>query len=258
VSITPLIFQTWKTRDNLPANFAYWSQTFRDQNPAYAYRLWDDTDNRTFIAKHYPWFLDRYDGFPAEIYRADAIRYFFLFHWGGIYADLDTECLKPLDSVLTAGDVVLGSMGTDRYFDHYIPNAVMMSKPRQEFWLYVISRMMDTTGPRPEYVTGPVLLRAAYLDYVHEYREDRVQNRIANIRSRLTADQVASRVKSNISVAQSHIFYPVNWNDAIHDEYFRKPMLRENKIYPPDTVRALFPMSFTVSYWAHSWEDQEL
>lgn len=37
----------------------------------------------------YPWFLDTFDGYPFPIQRADAIRYFVLAHYGGVYLDLD-------------------------------------------------------------------------------------------------------------------------------------------------------------------------
>lgn len=37
----------------------------------------------------YEWFLETWDAYPFNIERADAIRYFVLHHYGGIYIDLD-------------------------------------------------------------------------------------------------------------------------------------------------------------------------
>ena len=37
----------------------------------------------------YPWFLETWDAYPFNIERADAIRYFVLAHYGGVYIDLD-------------------------------------------------------------------------------------------------------------------------------------------------------------------------
>jgi mannosyltransferase OCH1-like enzyme len=37
----------------------------------------------------YPWFLDTYDGYPYPVQRTDAIRYFLIRHFGGVYIDLD-------------------------------------------------------------------------------------------------------------------------------------------------------------------------
>ena len=157
------IFQTWKTKHHLPPLFSQWSRTFRDMNPEFVYDLWDDQDNLHFIQEEFPWFLASYQGYPAEIYRADAVRYFYLYKFGGIYADLDTECLRPLGGLLTLADVLLGRMGSDATFAHSIPNAIMASKPRQEFWLLVIYLLMRraTHIGRPEVLTGPVLLKTA-------------------------------------------------------------------------------------------------
>jgi mannosyltransferase OCH1-like enzyme len=53
---------------------------------------WTDDKARDFISEEYPWFLDTWDTFPFNIQRADAIRYFVLHHYGGIYLDMDTLC----------------------------------------------------------------------------------------------------------------------------------------------------------------------
>src|SRR5256885_2573686 len=90
------IFQTWKSRTALPDNFAYWRSTIIQNNPDFAFTLWDDNDNRNFIASYFPWFLPVYDKLPSEIYRVDCVRYFYLYVHGGFYIDLDTEGLKPL------------------------------------------------------------------------------------------------------------------------------------------------------------------
>jgi mannosyltransferase OCH1-like enzyme len=42
--------------------------------------------------RRYLWFLETFDSYPYPIQRADAIRYFVLHHFGGIYIDLDDVC----------------------------------------------------------------------------------------------------------------------------------------------------------------------
>jgi inositol phosphorylceramide mannosyltransferase catalytic subunit len=260
MSIPPIIFQTWKSKTDIPEHFAYWSETLRNENPTYMYRLWDDADNRAFVVKNYPWFLERYDSYPAEIYRADAIRYFFLFQFGGIYADMDTEGLRSLDALLNQGGVVLGRMGPNPNHEHSMPNALMMSEPRQEFWLFVMSLLLDPpkeiTVERPEYVTGPVILKLAHDTYMRDYREDVVQMRVANIRSRLKPELAASDEKTNIVAMPGNIFFPLDWNDKVHDTFLRKPMLEQQGRLDRDAVRRLFPNSYTVTFWSHSWETQ--
>ena len=64
------------------------------------YKLWTDAGSREFIAEHYSWFLDTFDNYTYPIQRADAIRYFVLYHYGGVYVDLDIGCLRPMDPLL--------------------------------------------------------------------------------------------------------------------------------------------------------------
>lgn len=52
-------------------------------------QLWTDAKSRELIATEYPWFLSTFDNYTQPIQRADAIRYFVLAHFGGIYIDLD-------------------------------------------------------------------------------------------------------------------------------------------------------------------------
>src|SRR5580765_6042565 len=152
------IFQTWKSKVTLPDNFAYWRSTLIDKNPSFFFTLWDDTDNRNFIAGHFPWFLAIYDRFPAEIYRADCVRYFHLYMYGGFYIDLDTECLQPLQKFVESQDVLLCRMGPYPDFSHAVPNAIMASRPREEFWLLVIAIIRASYGfglRGAEALTGP-------------------------------------------------------------------------------------------------------
>jgi hypothetical protein len=263
MSIPKLLFQTWKSKTVIPANFAHWSRTFRDHNPTYQHVLWDDADNRAFIAGHYPWFLETYDAYPAEIFRADAVRYFFLYHFGGIYADMDTECLRSLDVVLDLADVVLGRMGTDPNFLHSIPNALMMSRPRQEFWLLVMSLLLEPPDPhktrkdRPEFVTGPVILKRAHGRYAARAADATVEARMSAIRARLPAHLAPSPGPARVMAVPGYIFFPVDWSDRIHQMSFCEPLRRSRKILDQKTTISLFPRSLTVSYWAHSWEKRK-
>lgn len=57
-------------------------------HPRFTFRLWANDDARDFLEEHYAWFLPYYDAFDQPIKRADAVRYFLLFHFGGVCACL--------------------------------------------------------------------------------------------------------------------------------------------------------------------------
>ena len=70
--------------------------------------MWTDSSSRAFIAQHYPSFLPTFDSYPYGIQRADAIRYFVLHRFGGIYMDLDVGCKRDFAPLLRGDwDVVL-------------------------------------------------------------------------------------------------------------------------------------------------------
>ncbi|MEG8020895.1 glycosyltransferase family 32 protein [Sphingomonas aerolata] len=171
-----MIFQTWKSRSVIPGNYRHWRQTFVDTNPDCRVLLWDDADNRAFIADRFAWALPVYDSYPQEIFRADAVRFFFLLEFGGLYADMDTECLRPIRPSASTGAVVLCRMGGNPDFAHAIPNAIMASRPSQIFWLFAIHCMIEAAehipdaaariAAGPETMTGPVLLKQAYDAFV--------------------------------------------------------------------------------------------
>jgi hypothetical protein len=172
--IPKIIHQTWKTGD-VPERFRSFQQSWRDLHPGWAYRLWTDDDNRAFIAREYSWFLPIFDAYPEAICRADAIRYFLLRHYGGVYADLDFEALEPLDTLLEGEAAVLGweperhmqwhrqAMGDRRGL---VCNALMASPPGHPFWDHVIEWLVrQRHEPGPLEATGPFLMTRALETY---------------------------------------------------------------------------------------------
>ena len=43
----------------------------------------------------FPEFLETFNAYSYDIRRADVMLHLILLHQGGIYADLDVECLRP-------------------------------------------------------------------------------------------------------------------------------------------------------------------
>lgn len=258
-TIPKIIFQTWKTRGDLPSNYKYWSATFRALNPDYLHVIWDDNDNRNFIVDNFAWFLPFYESYPKEIFRADIIRFFFLFAHGGLYADMDTECLKPLDKTLSQGRIILGRMGHDANHDHSIPNAMMASAPGQLFWLLAISMSIEKIreckdngtilGAQPEDLTGPVLLKKAF-DYYTTASEAQVRQRAAWV-----LEQAGLRWNidyDKITLLRPEAWYPVDWTNYVH-RMFRHELLTKRAVLNATKARRLFPNSDLVTYWTHSW-----
>jgi len=141
-------------------------------HPDWEYWLWTDVDNRAFISEHYAWFLPVYDGYPENIMRADAVRYFMLYHYGGLYVDLDFECLRPLEPLLVGREVVIAleplehlekELVRQRSFKQVLCNALIASQPKHPFWEQVFQELkVYQNANDPLDATGPFMLTRAY------------------------------------------------------------------------------------------------
>ena len=67
----------------------------------------------------------------------------YMHYYGGVYADLDFESVKPMDDYLKGKQLVLGRMGPDIDHEHSIPNAVMASIPGHPFWVKILDYISD-------------------------------------------------------------------------------------------------------------------
>lgn len=124
--------------------------------------LWTDAGSREFIAEHYPWFLETFDGYKYNIQRADAIRYFVLHHYGGIYIDLDIGCLRRMDPLL-AYPVIL-----PKTIPVGVSNDLMISAKQHPFMDQTIHNLVTfdhswvLNYPTVMFSTGPMFVSAQY------------------------------------------------------------------------------------------------
>jgi inositol phosphorylceramide mannosyltransferase catalytic subunit len=110
-SIPPTIHFIWfkdlygsrsgsSNENEIPAHGSNAPDTCRSHNPTYDIKVWDAASARTFLEEYYAWFLPTYEAYRHPIQRIDALKYFILFHFGGVYMDLDIGCRRSLDPLL--------------------------------------------------------------------------------------------------------------------------------------------------------------
>ncbi|KAL7526582.1 hypothetical protein ACHAWF_001832 [Thalassiosira exigua] len=69
----------------------------RRMNPKYQAYVYDDSTARNFVHRYFPEFAELYDGLERDVMRADVWRYLALYQHGGVYLDLDVECIQPIE-----------------------------------------------------------------------------------------------------------------------------------------------------------------
>lgn len=173
MDIPKVLHQTWKD-SQVPDMFSDYVASWKANHPDWEYRLWTDVDNRRLIAEHYRWFLGTYDAYPQPIQRADAVRYFILHKYGGLYVDLDFLSCAPIDPLLSGRQCVLG-VEPPAHCRHWgvrelVCNALMAAAPDHPFFETVIRRLPEFVDrvERQEPVlssTGPLMLTRVYEDF---------------------------------------------------------------------------------------------
>ncbi|MEM6795357.1 MAG: glycosyltransferase [Acidobacteriota bacterium] len=171
--IERILHQSWKSRE-IPERFRPWVASVRRMHPDFEYRLWTDEDNERLIAERYPWFLETYRGYSHPVERADAARYFVIYTHGGVYLDLDMECLRPLDPLLSGEGVVLALEAGPRIEQTVVSNALLAAPRDHPFFGRVIQELdrkpaSDVTFQDIFNNTGPNFLERVWAAHRHRY-----------------------------------------------------------------------------------------
>ena len=170
-STTPLILhQTYRTRDSVPEKWRNTSESCRRIHDHWTEQyFWSDESGRAFIAEYFPpEALATYDSYVFPIQRADALRYYVLYHYGGVYLDLDIGCLVAMDRV----GVTRYPFGLASTVPIGFSNDFMMARARHPFMKHLIGRLAQYNQWYINYYltvmysTGPMFLTINYLEYM--------------------------------------------------------------------------------------------
>ncbi|KAK4191262.1 family 32 putative glycosyltransferase [Podospora australis] len=127
------VFHNWHDpgNDTLPTDWTENVQKCVKLNPDFEFKLWTEKSSREFMEKEYPWFLRTYDGYHHKVQRVDAVRYFLLLHYGGIYMDLDNSCMTDLTPLLYYPVWITdGARGA-------LSNNILGATPNHPFWTHM-------------------------------------------------------------------------------------------------------------------------
>jgi mannosyltransferase OCH1-like enzyme len=177
---------TWKTDEipflihqTAPTDPKKWKKawlecqkSWKEILPQFKYVLWNDEEINNFIKTKFPGFHSIFLDYPYQIQRADAIRYFILYEYGGIYADMDYMVLKDFTGLIPIGKA---SISESPHGNEGLQNALMISPAKHPFWLFAIEELLkyyysnktlenvlESTGPqivvRAAKIAGPQMM----------------------------------------------------------------------------------------------------
>ncbi|KAJ6032635.1 mannosyl phosphorylinositol ceramide synthase SUR1 [Penicillium herquei] len=140
--IPRIIHRMWRNLDsNTPAEWINASNSCLEQNPSYVQYAWTDETAHQFIESHFPWFLSTYTDYRLPLQRIDALRYFLLCHFGGVYMDPEIGCQEPMEPLLNGTEAILPES-----WPYGVSQRWIASKPKHPFMIKVALSIHDNHG----------------------------------------------------------------------------------------------------------------
>ena len=148
----------------------------------YQYKLWTLNDANVFIQQHYPYLKHIFTKtMKYDIVKCDLFRYLLMYHFGGMYIDLDFALIRSIDDIFSeqSADIILfeewyescnkESNGTEGS----LHNGCIISKANQPFWLRLIMYIYSNESRIKEKkdvwkISGTNLLRNMYMTHKNE------------------------------------------------------------------------------------------
>jgi len=238
--IPKIIHQTWRD-STLPVLFKKIKEQNKILNEDFEFKLWSHSPGPPeideFIKREYPDIYEIFDKTKFGVQRADIARIAILYHYGGVYFDLDIMCLKSLNKLIEFNtDNVYVALEpaeqTKKVFnkENLLCNAFIVAPPKH-----------------------PLFKEA--LDLIKELHK-RHGDAIYNIFNAFGADLVAKAMQrddifNTVKFINRKLLYPINDPKLVdlpstHED---ARMIRQGD----------FGDSYTVHYWIHSdFESKEL
>uniref|UniRef100_A0A6C0HQ77 Glycosyltransferase n=1 Tax=viral metagenome TaxID=1070528 RepID=A0A6C0HQ77_9ZZZZ len=156
MTIPKVIYQTWKTK-SLHENCIKIRDNIKKLNPNYQVILYDDYDMDTFIKTNFnDYIYNCYTQLNVGAAKADFWRYCVLYINGGVYLDMDSNIVRPLDDLILEDDqCIITREGNSGIFNNWI----MIFEKNHPILLESINKccfnIMNKTTNDICYLTGP-------------------------------------------------------------------------------------------------------
>ncbi len=173
MKIPKIIHQIYFDMAGPPAHLSSISQSWKEKQPEWEYRFWNKQAVEQFLESDFQEYRPLYDSFPYDVQRWDFVRYLILYRLGGLYADMDYECVESLDPLLWNHSCCMGLEPEKNAIRNQKPfiigNALMASVPGHDFLHCIIKDIAASGLQNYEHkatqvieTTGPFMLNRVY------------------------------------------------------------------------------------------------
>lgn len=266
----PHIIHQIYTNEHVITKYAAYIKSFTEQNPKWQYRFWTYDTGRDFLQKFHPYLLTTYDAFGNNVKKADMLRYAVIYEFGGIYADLDVQNLRPLDIVTTKFACIIPLEPFEHSvflykMDFFATTAVLLCRPKHPFFQQLLTNLRGAAPQGgPVGTTGPLYMTNQLMIYnnltVSDLKKEQVDttsNTPYFYKGNRTNDDNDAIYIPNNQYFSDNVDSAYIGSDGSHSkcvrtlgtmskracaEFDRRKKLRFNKKF-----------TFTIHYWDHLW-----
>lgn len=159
--IPKIIHQIWyQGESNIPQEYVYYSKTWKSKNKDYEWLLWSEHDILQLIEVKFPEYLEFFNSLPEMIQKIDFAKYCIIYTYGGVYVDMDSECLKSIDGLFGEKKIYFVDLDTDifekiitNYYGNLYNNGWFASVKHHKVWKLIIKRITQENFEKQWYET---------------------------------------------------------------------------------------------------------
>ena len=174
--IPKILHQTWDTYD-IPQQAALYVKSVLQLHPEWDYWFWTQKDIQCYFRHKHGEYLDLLNSYPNVQHRANVMRYFTLYDYGGVYMDIDIQALRPMDVWRYLGHAIISQETYEHtYILHKIPypnlmNTVMAARPGHPYFKLVqemLPAFNRTCRSSRLYSTGVFFIESVFQTYMNK------------------------------------------------------------------------------------------
>ncbi|XP_064653305.1 uncharacterized protein LOC135503606 [Lineus longissimus] len=256
-NVPKIVHLTWKN-EMIPGMAEHWLRQWERTNPDWQVWLWTDNYLEKFMNK-FKSYID-FDKYDKAISKADVVRYFILYEYGGVYADLDVEPLTSLNPLADAYSCIL-SQEPDEHakllrphymnnFDLLACNAIMMCRPKHPYFKFILENLQRKYETEVDVIerTGPSMVARIHEEYILKFTKE-----------------LCRKPDDRVGIVPPEILIPtfdnliVNELKATCKEPTFSMLTKQQRSVCLDLEKRLYinvrfaDVSFTEHHWFHTW-----
>lgn len=214
--IPKILHQTGKNFEKLKKINTEFILECKQLNPKWKWIGWTDDKIIKFVGDNFPQYYNKFIEMEPFIKKVDAVRYLIMYYYGGLYLDVDVECLRNIDDFVEGLPLKFKVGWTGGYPEPFF----LLSSPKNLFWIEAFESILkDWKKYNVRQTAGPQGLHRIMLNYAQKYGGDAIQKFV-----------MFNKNETEIITPKFDVMYGVeSWRWYIPDTFPMKDLV-ENKI----------------------------